>query len=89
MSLYNMTRATFVEPIHDDDFRSYFATRDAGDSYRFARPQGARIGKLARTAARRVHRFTAIMLEAIATAHARRVRRVLAIHGLDDDTAPR
>ena len=84
MSLYNMTRATFVEPIHDDDFRSYFATRDATDSYRFARPQNARIAASARTIARRVHRFATIMLDAVATAHARRVKRVLSMHGLDD-----
>lgn len=84
MSLFNMTRATFVEPIHDDDFRSYFATRQAPD-YRFARPQMSRIAAWIQTATQHVHRFATLMLDAIATAHARRVGRVLSMHGLDRD----
>jgi hypothetical protein len=62
--------------IYDDDYRSYLMARsNSPDGYRFGRMRGKRSGVRARG-------YLKSLIEAIANAKLRRMRRELELHGI-------
>jgi len=62
--------------IYDDDYRSYLIARSSSSGdYRFGRTQGRRAHVRARNALRRVNGYLKNVIEAIANAKLRRMRR--------------
>ncbi|THD71462.1 MAG: hypothetical protein E7813_05470 [Bradyrhizobium sp.] len=76
----------YRELIYDDDYRSYLVgRRNSPGDYRFGRVHGKRIRVRARNALKRVNGYLKEMIEAIADAKLRRLKRELKLRGIRFD----